>query len=193
MASRWILMKSVTKILINILLVGTVFVACTTSNSTISDTESDNSEMSESASEESGTSDSESDLISSLSDIYSSNNNEVPNVYSRIKKEREVEVDLTKGYRIQVYSGQNVFEADTMASRFRAWSDTTITGYQAETYTFFKTPYYRVHVGDFHSRDRALSFSKLVKRFFRDAWVVYDSVNPYLVPDDTTSIRLQEL
>ncbi|MBO6621262.1 MAG: SPOR domain-containing protein [Balneola sp.] len=186
-------MKSVTKILINILLVGTVFVACTTSNSTISDTESDNSEMSESASEESGTSDSESDLISSLSDIYSSNNNEVPNVYSRIKKEREVEVDLTKGYRIQVYSGQNVFEADTMASRFRAWSDTTITGYQAETYTFFKTPYYRVHVGDFHSRDRALSFSKLVKRFFRDAWVVYDSVNPYLVPDDTTSIRLQEL
>ncbi len=186
-------MKSISKILLNFLFLGTLLVSCTSSHSTTSDTDYGESENSESASEDSETSDIESVLISSLSDTYSSNNNEIPDVYSRIKKEREVEVDLTKGYRIQVYSGQDVFEADTIASRFRAWSDTTITGYQAETYTFFKTPYYRVHVGDFHTRDRALAFSKLVKRFFRDAWVVYDTVNPYLVPDDTTKISLQDL
>lgn len=186
-------MKSFTKIPLVVFLLSGFFGACTSSHSTTSDTVYNDSENEESVNKEPTISDSEAVLISSLSDIYSSNNNEIPNVYSEIKKEKEVEVDLTKGYRIQVYSGQNVFEADTIASRFRAWSDTTITGYQAETYTFFKTPYYRVHVGDFHSRDRALSFSKLVKRFFRDAWVVYDTVNPYLVPDDTTKISLQGL
>ena len=131
-------------------------------------------------------------LISNLSDTYTSNNNLIPNEYAKIKKEQEVEVDLTKGYRIQIYSGQNVFDADTIASQFRAWSDTTISGYQAETYTFFKTPYYRVHVGDFHNKELALTYSKLVKRFIRDAWVVYDTVDPFLVPSDTTKIMLQE-
>lgn len=131
-------------------------------------------------------------LISNLSDTYTSNNNLIPEEYAKIKKEQEAEVDLTKGYRIQIYSGQNVFDADTIASQFRAWSDTTISGYQAETYTFFKTPYYRVHVGDFHNKELALTFSKLVKRFIRDAWVVYDTVDPFLVPSDTTKIMLQE-
>jgi len=132
-------------------------------------------------------------LISSLSDTYASNQNNIPDVFSNIKKEKEVEVDLTKGFRIQIYSGQDVFEADTIASAFRAWSDTTLVGYQAETYTFFKTPYYKVHVGDFHDKSRALKFSKMVKRLYRDAWVVYDTVNPYLVPEDTTEIKFQDL
>jgi hypothetical protein len=191
MASRWILMTYFLKISLNILVIGTLFFACTSSHSTTSDSEYEESETSESASVDSEISDSESALISRLSDTYSANNNDIPKEFARIKKETEVEVYLTKGYRIQVYSGQDVFEADTIASRFRAWSDTTIVGYQAETYTFFKTPYYRVHVGDFHDRDKALEFSKLVKRLFRDAWVVYDTVDPYLVPADTVRIRFQ--
>ena len=36
----------------------------------------------------------------------------------------------------------------------------------AETYTFFKAPYYRVHVGDFHDRTRAYSTSQIIKRQF---------------------------
>jgi len=131
-------------------------------------------------------------MILSLSDSYSAFDNEIPQEFKEIKKKEDVEADLTRGYRIQIYSGQNVSDADTIASTFRAWSDTTITGYQAETYTFFKTPYYRVHVGDFHNRDKALNYSKLVKRLFRDAWVVYDTVDPFMVPDDTVKISLSD-
>jgi hypothetical protein len=114
-------------------------------------------------------------------------------VYSQIKKKVEDDIDLTKGFRVQIYSGENVYEADTVASTFRAWSDTTIVGYQAETYTFFKTPYYRVHIGDFHNREKAFEFSKMVKRLFKDAWLVYDTVDPLSVPEDTTQIKFQEL
>lgn len=185
-------MTSISKISLNILVIGILLVGCSSSNSTTFDSNNGESETPESASAEPEISDNESVLISRLSDTYSSNSNDIPVEFARIKKEKEVEVDLTKGYRIQVYSGQDVFEADTIASRFRAWSDTTIVGYQAQTYTFFKTPYYRVHVGDFHDRDKALEFSKLVKRLYRDAWVVYDTVDPYLVPADTVQIMLQK-
>lgn len=127
---------------------------------------------------------------SSLSDTYSNRINDIPEEYAQIKVEEDSneETDMFEGYRVQIYSGQNVALADTIASIFRAWSDTTIVGYQADTYTFFKAPYYRVHVGDFHERDRAIYFSNLLKRRFRDAWVVYDRIDPWNIPADTTDI-----
>lgn len=129
--------------------------------------------------------------LSSLSDTYFNRQNEIPKAFSRIKKEiEEKEVDLFEGYRVQIFSGLNPALADTAAKRFRAWSAANIQGYQAETYTFFKAPYYRVHVGDFHDRIRAIEFSNLLKRRFRDSWVVYDRVNPYNVPADTVFISL---
>lgn len=127
-------------------------------------------------------------LRTSLSDVYSSRNNEVPERFARIKVEKKVERDVNEGYRVQIYSGQNVDDADTIAADFKAWSDTTITGYQADTYVFFRTPYYKVHIGDFHDRDRANAFSNIVKREFKDAWVVYDRVEPAKVPADTVNI-----
>ena len=124
----------------------------------------------------------------SLSDSYGANGNSIPENFKQIKQTREVERDLTRGFRVQIYSGEDVSLADSIASTFRAWSDTTIVGYQAETYTFFKAPQYRVHIGDFHEKERALSYSKLVKRLFKDAWVVYDTVEPFHVPADTVRI-----
>ena len=130
-------------------------------------------------------------LRTRLSDAYAYRENKIPEVFNQIRVEQEVEKDLYQGYRIQIYSGQSVIEADTLAANFRAWADTTIVGYQPDTYTFFRTPYYRVHVGDFHERDQAIMFSNIVKRYFRDAWVVYDRVNPSRVPADTTVIQTQ--
>lgn len=125
---------------------------------------------------------------SELSDTYANKTNEIPAGFQRLKVEDEEETDLFEGYRVQIFSGQNVALADTVASMFRTWSDTTIVGYQAETYTFFKAPYYRVHVGDFHDKELAIYYSNLLKRRFKDSWVVYDRVNPYNVPADTTYI-----
>lgn len=128
----------------------------------------------------------------SLSDRFALHENNVPVAFMQESVEREEKKNLYEGFRIQIFSGVNVASADSIASQFRAWSDTTITGYQAETYTFFKTPYYRVHIGDFHLRKRAIDFSRLVKRKFRDAWVVYDRVNPWEVPADTVQFGLKE-
>ncbi|HET8864510.1 MAG TPA: SPOR domain-containing protein [Gracilimonas sp.] len=130
-------------------------------------------------------------LRTQLSDTYAYRVNEIPEGFNKIKVQEEEEIDLYEGYRIQIYSGEDVTGADTTAGDFRAWADTTIVGYQPNTYVFFRTPYYRVHVGDFHERERAIQFSNIVKRFFQDAWVVYDRVDPNKVPADTTIIELK--
>lgn len=131
--------------------------------------------------------------LSQLSDTYRNKSNQIPDTFTRIKVETEEgsEKDLFEGYRVQIYSGQDVSIADSTARWFRAWSDTTINGYQADTYTFFRSPNYRVHVGDFHDRDRAISYATLLKRRFRGAWVVYDRVNPWNVPADTVVISIK--
>lgn len=130
-------------------------------------------------------------LRTTLSDSYSSRTNEIPETFSRIKTETKVEFNPNEGYRIQIYSGQSVDMADTVASRFRTWADTTIANYQPQTYTFFRTPYFRVHVGDFHDREMAILFSNIVKRVFSDAWVVHDRVEPANVPADTLRIDIE--
>ena len=101
------------------------------------------------------------------------------------------EKNLYEGFRIQIYSGPSPEMADTVSKQFRTWSVQHVSGYSPETYTFFKAPYYRVHVGDFHDRTRAYSVSQIVKRQFPDAWVVYDRVIPWNVPADSVLIRFQ--
>lgn len=178
-------MKPIYYIVVIILAFGVV--ACSTSDQTV-DPESgeDQANTEESI-------DTDSDFFAThrthLSDSYAYRDNEIPEGFTRIRNEQEPERNLYEGYRIQIYSGENVDKADTAAANFRAWADTAISGYQPDAYVFFKAPYYRVHVGDFHNRIKAIQFSNIVKRQFKGAWVVYDRVDPEKVPADTTSIE----
>jgi hypothetical protein len=173
---------------ISILLLLFVAVACSTSEETINETLEEARENYQSEDSELPSSFNLENYRTRLSDAYAYRENKIPEAFDRKRVEQEVEKDLYEGYRVQIFSGQNIESADTTAARFRAWADTTIVGYQPNTYTFFRTPYYRVHVGDFHDRDRAITFSNIVKRYFKGAWVVYDIVNPSNVPADTTVI-----
>ncbi len=128
-----------------------------------------------------------------LSDLYTTRRNSIPDAFlieDEPEEDEVVEKDPFQGFRVQIYSARDVLDADTTAALFRTWADTTITGYQADTYIFFKPPYYRIHVGDFHERDRAQRYARLIKRRFRSAWVVYDRVNPLKVPADSVSFSL---
>ena len=128
------------------------------------------------------------------SDFYANLRHGIPDelsANSKLESTESVEKNLYEGFRIQIYSGPSPSIADTVAKEFRTWSIQHITGYSPETYTFFKAPYYRVHVGDFHDRTRAYSTSQIIKRQFPDAWVVYDRVVPWNVPSDSVLIRFR--
>ncbi|MDZ7693954.1 MAG: SPOR domain-containing protein [Balneolaceae bacterium] len=129
---------------------------------------------------------------SSLSDLYTTQHHDMLEFFMQSNNDAQSgNRDPYDGFRIQVVSTRNVALADSIARSFRVWSDTTIAQYTPEAYVFFKQPHYKVHVGDFSNRDRAIQFSKLVKRRYPDAWVVHDRINPYLVPSDTVQISLK--
>lgn len=130
---------------------------------------------------------------SKLSDVHTFQNHDMPKVYLK-KDSSDVSLnnDPFDGYRIQIISTTNQPLADSVANKFRVWADSTIKGYSADAYIFFRQPYYKVHVGDFQKREQANSFSKLIKRQYPDAWVVHDRIDPEDVPADTASFSFKK-
>lgn len=128
---------------------------------------------------------------SKLSDLYTSQKHDMPTAF--MKKDSSTEAinnDPYDGYRVQIISTRNIQLADSVANQYRSWADSTIKGYSAEAYTFFRQPFYKVHIGDFQQRKQANSFSKLIKQKYPDAWVVHDRINPSNVPADTASFSI---
>jgi hypothetical protein len=130
---------------------------------------------------------------SSLSDQYVNLQHDMPEVFTREIVRDEREVDEYAGFRVQILSTRDVVHADTTKDHFVAWADKMIEGYQPEAYVYFRQPYYRVRAGDFRDREMAIEFSRMIKQFFPDAWVIHDRIEPQRVPADTTDIKFREL
>ncbi len=88
------------------------------------------------------------------------------------------------GYRIQLLSTVNISEADSIRMRYYDWAidqNFTIVSRMPEAYVVFRQPSYRVRVGDFRSRSRAIDFLNKIRPHFPGAWVVMDTIDPELV------------
>jgi hypothetical protein len=125
---------------------------------------------------------------SRLSDQFTLIEHDLPEHFTREAVQDDY-FDPFQGFRVQILSTRDVAHADTTRDHFMAWADTTLHGYQPDSYVHFRQPYYRVRVGDFHDREQAIEFSRLIKAHYPDAWVVHDRVHPAAVPSDTTEFR----
>lgn len=126
-----------------------------------------------------------------LADRFSSIVAEIPDSFLREMVIEEPEIDETAGFRVQIISTRDVALADSVRDEFRVWAAERVEGYQPEAYIFFRQPYYRVRVGDFNNRRRAIDFSNMLKNRYPDAWIVHDRIDPELVPADTVSIQIR--
>lgn len=130
---------------------------------------------------------------SSLKDVHTSQKHDMPNAFLRTDTSNtSLRSNPFNGYRVQIISTRDVQLADSIASQFRSWADTTITGYEAQSYVSFRQPFYKVQIGDFQERDKANSFSKLIKFKYPDAWVVHDRIKPSNTPADTASFSIRK-
>ncbi|MEX0993985.1 MAG: SPOR domain-containing protein [Balneolaceae bacterium] len=127
---------------------------------------------------------------SQLSDLFATRSHDMPDVFLREVEEKEEEVDIYAGFRIQILSTRDMELADSTQINFNAWADTTFQEHTPRAYIFFRQPFYRVRVGDFHDRERAIEFSRKIKFRYSDAWVVHDRINPFRVPADTVKFRM---
>lgn len=125
---------------------------------------------------------------SQMSDAFSTQSHDMPEFY--LQEVEEQEVDIYQGYRIQILSTRDVEYADSTLAEFEKWADETIADYSPRGYVHFRQPYYRVRIGDFQDRDRAIELSRLIKFKYPDAWIIHDRINPYRVPADTIEFRM---
>ncbi len=78
----------------------------------------------------------------------------------------------TRGYRIQIYSGNSRAEADDIRLKF-------MSSYpQSPCYIQFLSPYYKVRVGDYTSNDEANKQLKYFKRVYPMAFIVSSYISP---------------
>jgi len=82
------------------------------------------------------------------------------------------------GYRIQIVNSRDVREAEAVRAAFEEWASLEFEPNTVFSYVLYKQPFYRVHAGDFRSRNKAQEFANRVKERFPDAWVVVDQVIP---------------
>lgn len=76
-----------------------------------------------------------------------------------------------RGYRVQIYSGNNRNEAYSAQARFKQiYKD-------LNTYIGYQQPNYRVKVGDFTSRSQAQALMNQLKRDFNSVFIFTETIN----------------
>jgi hypothetical protein len=117
-----------------------------------------------------------------LSDVYASRKTEVPDAFKPLPSQENHEISNI-GYRVQILSSENKNSAEKMVHAYNDWIfQQKNISYKGVAHIIFKQPYYRVQIGDFISRERAIEYSKKLKRKYRNAWVVQDKINPDMIP-----------
>ncbi len=97
---------------------------------------------------------------------------EWPNELSELllrSKEKGANAQL-EGYRIQIYSGADLEEANKLRADFLE----QFPGYSA--YRLWIQPTFRVRIGDFSNRNDAIQFTNDIKPYFPGAFVVPDKI-----------------
>lgn len=120
-----------------------------------------------------------------LSDRFSTLEHDMPETYLKEMIQEDSETDESEGFRIQILSTRDVALADSVRDEFRLWSSELTDEERVEAYIFFRQPFYRVRIGDFSNRSKAIEFSQLVKAQYPEAWVVHDRIEPKNILSDS--------
>jgi hypothetical protein len=115
-----------------------------------------------------------------LSDQHNSIRNEIPEQFLEQERPRESQDrhDVNRGFRIQIISTQDARLADEIREDFEEWIRSVSAPPLPQTYMVFQQPYYRVHIGDFRDRQRALEFTDFIRLRYPEAWMVHSRIHP---------------
>lgn len=94
-------------------------------------------------------------------------------VMERLEKKNNTHTPSGKarGFRVQIYNGNNRSEANAIRTRF------VRTHAGIRSYVVFKNPQYRVRVGDFRNRKEAHEFMSKINSQFGACMIVQDIIN----------------
>lgn len=127
---------------------------------------------------------------SHLKDLHATQRHDYPERFNIRETENKEGRTDNRGYRIQLVSTRNSSIADSTKVHFQRWLQENPTTYRPRAYESFNQPHYRVHLGDFQVREKAIQYARLIKEEFPGAWVVHDRIKPNRSPADTLEIAI---
>lgn len=128
---------------------------------------------------------------SHLSDVYSTMENKVPEAFKPLPSQKE-HVISNNGYRVQIVSTGEKNKAEKLLHNFNDWIfQQNDIPYKAMAYIIFKQPFYRVQIGDFTNKEKAIDYSRKLKRKYPGAWVVQTKINPDNTPEKMEKTQQQ--
>lgn len=104
-------------------------------------------------------------------------------------EQNSVYTGIVQGYRVQIETTRNLAQADSLKNLFNYKMQQLNAAFQPESYIIYKPPYYRIRVGDFNDRSRALEYTRYLKRYYPSCWVVADQIDPKFIPNDGVSLN----
>jgi len=88
----------------------------------------------------------------------------------KISKEENQRQEGIPGYRVQIYQGEKDKAYSFKSEFLREYSGFNV-------YVLFKTPDFRVRVGDFRTRSEAIKLKYLIEKDFPNSFIVEDIIN----------------
>lgn len=82
-----------------------------------------------------------------------------------------------KGYRIQVYQGEQRTEAYNRQAKINSQYK------QLPTYVTYQAPDFRVRVGDFKTLREAQRYQQAMLKLFEGAFIIEENINPVKLPE----------
>lgn len=103
-------------------------------------------------------------------------------------EDNAVYTGIVQGYRVQIESTRDLVQADSLKNLFNYKIQQLDPAYKPESYIIYKPPYYRIRVGDFKERNKALEYTRYLKKYYPSCWVVADEIEPQRVPVNNISL-----
>jgi hypothetical protein len=111
-----------------------------------------------------------------LSDVYLYYQQRWPNPFDIRPATEDTIPKGDAGFRIQLISTPNKAQADSVFNLIKAWTEANQQDYTLYTYFEFRSPNWRIHVGDFYKRNEANLVAARMLETFSTAWVVNDRI-----------------
>lgn len=126
--------------------------------------------------------------IVSLSNLAWSQSNVEVKVDERINEElrmknAKIDTNALQGYRIQIFFGSDMKEAQAAMSSFRA----KFPEYAKQVYQLYQQPSWKVRVGNFYREIEAQELLAKLREYYPDAFVVKDKIKLPPLPSSEES------
>lgn len=94
-----------------------------------------------------------------------------------VDKHKRINKKSLTGYRIQIYRGSGQEARDNANKASQTFSHTFPSFNQSQIYPIYESPYFKLRIGDYRTKNEAFELLYRVRKIFPNAYIVNTEIN----------------